>query len=263
MTARNATKPLTDGAASAASVEHVLPYGGDGGAKTGQVRQMFDNIAPAYDRMNALMSLGMHRRWLGATVDAVARRHPATVLDVATGTGDVAIALARRIKGATVTGIDVSAGMVGVGNQKVRRAGLDSRVRLTTGDALQMPFADGLFDALTVAYGVRNFENLEKGYAEMLRVLRPGGMIAVLELTPPSVMLLRPFYDLYTRVAIPVVARFFTKDVGAYRYLPRSIAAVPARSRMCALMHRVGFADSRSHSFAPGVCTLYTAVKPG
>lgn len=244
-------------------VEHITPYAGaEGSNKTEQVRAMFDNIAPAYDFMNRAMSFGIHRRWLGRCVRAVAAVSPREILDVATGTGDVAISLARRLPEACVTGIDLSSGMLELGRQKVSAAGLSERVELMQADCLSLPMADASYDAVTVAYGVRNFERLSAGYREMARVLRPGGLLAVIELSTPRSWAVRPFYKLYTRCIIPIVGRLVSHDVRAYRYLPESIAAVPQGDAMCALMTASGLEDARCKRLTLGTCTLYTARKP-
>ena len=147
---------------------------------------MFDSIAPAYDFMNRAMTMGIDRRWRRRAVDVVAATHPATILDVATGTGDFALQLHRRMPEATITGIDLSEEMLAIGREKVTKAGLAERITLQKGDCLALPFASGSFDAITVAFGVRNFEHLDRGYAEMARVLRPGGMVCVVELSVPQ-----------------------------------------------------------------------------
>jgi demethylmenaquinone methyltransferase/2-methoxy-6-polyprenyl-1,4-benzoquinol methylase len=211
--------------------------------------------------MNRLMTFGIDKRWRSITVKTLKKAGVQNVLDIATGTGDLAIKLAKEIDGSHITGIDLSEGMISVGKTKVEQAGLSNRITLATADALQMPFADNSFDAITVAYGVRNFEHLDKGYAEMLRVLRPGGMLCVLELTPPSSPIVKPFYAAYTRGIIPVVGRLLSNDKRAYTYLPESIAAVPARQDMLNLMSKAGFSDTTYRSFTFGVCTLYTALK--
>lgn len=245
-------------------VENITPYAdtGDNRAKTDQVRDMFDAIAPAYDTMNRMMTLGIDRRWRHRCVDIVAGGAPRAVLDLATGTGDLAIALATAIPGATVTGADLSESMLEIGRKKVAGYGLDDRVGLVAADALDLPFDDNSFDAITIAFGVRNFEDLETGYAGMYRALRPGGRLVVLELTPPASPLVRPFYNFYTRCIIPAVGRVMSHDSNAYTYLPRSIAAVPARDDMLAIMRRAGFDDARYKSLTLGVATIYIAVKP-
>lgn len=242
--------------------EQVNPYKDDVRGKSQQVREMFDNIAPAYDFMNRAMTFGIDRWWRRKAVDML-RRHPhENILDVATGTGDLAMLLARRTEARSITGIDLSEGMIEVGRRKISESGLSGRITLTAGDCLNLPMADSTFDAVTVAYGVRNFENLLKGYGEMLRVLRPGGFITVIELSTPANPLVRPLYKLYTRWIIPAVGRMVSKDVRAYSYLPESIAAVPQRSEMTALMQQAGFEDARFRTLTFGTCTIYTARKP-
>ncbi len=245
----------------ASDVENIKPYNNKGCAKGDQVAMMFDNIAPAYDRMNRLMTFGLDRVWLRRTVSAAAKGTSNKILDIATGTADVAIALAHKMPEAHITGIDLSEGMVAIGRDKVAKSGLESRVKLCVGDALALPFADNSFDTVTVAYGVRNFENLDKGYAEMLRVLRPGGRLFVLELTVPASTLVRPFYNMYTRGIIPAMGRLLSKDSRAYSYLPESIRAVPSRRAMTAMMTRAGLTDAAYKSFFPGTVCLYTATK--
>lgn len=242
-------------------VESISPYNGDE-SKTEQVRDMFDSIAPAYDLMNRLMSFGLHRRWLARAVKEVAVASPSAVLDVATGTADVAVAIARRIPGACVTGVDLSLGMIEVGRGKVAKAGLGDRISLTQGDCMALSMPDNSFDAVTVAYGVRNFERLADGYREMLRVLRPGGKLTVIELSTPRHWLVKPFYRFYTRCVIPIVGRLVSKDIRAYSYLPESIAAVPQGADMCRLMSDCGFESPRSRSLTLGTCSIYTAMKP-
>ncbi len=245
------------------NVENITPYAaeGDSRAKTEQVRDMFDSIAPAYDTMNRMMTMGIDRRWRRRCVRMVRDARPGTILDLATGTGDLAVALARAIPDAKVTGADLSESMIEIGRRKVAEHGLDDRITLMTADALKMPFADDTFDAMTIAFGVRNFEDLEAGYTEMCRVLRPGGLLVVLELTPPASRVVKPFYNFYTRCIIPAVGRIVSKDSRAYTYLPESIAAVPARDAMLDIMRRAGFDDTAYRSLTLGVATIYTAVK--
>lgn len=240
--------------------EKITPYGTDR-PKGAQVEEMFDNIAPAYDFMNRAMTLGIDRSWRRKVVETAAAAGPAAILDVATGTGDLAIQLARAIPAATVTGIDLSEGMLAVGRRKLKECGLDSRVTLSQGDCLSLPFPDGSFDVVTVAFGVRNFEHLDRGYAEMARVLRPGGRLVVLELSVPPSPLVRPFYKLYTRGVIPLLGRLVSSDSRAYTYLPESIAAMPQGDKMLSLMKEAGLASPSLHRLTLGVATIYTASR--
>jgi len=243
------------------AAEDIKPYDPSRG-KTEQVRDMFDSIAPAYDFMNRAMTMGIDRLWRRRAVKAVADTAPAHILDVATGTGDLAITLAKRIPGCRVTGIDLSQGMIDRGSAKVEAAGLSGRVSLQVADCLALPMPDNTFDCVTVAYGVRNFEHLREGYSEMLRVLRPGGMLAVLELSTPTSPIAKPFYRFYTRQIIPRVGRMVSKDIRAYTYLPESIAAVAQGEDMLAIARSAGFTRASFRPMTFGTCTLYTAYKP-
>ena len=242
-------------------VEQINPYGSDLREKHEQVREMFDSIAPAYDFMNRAMTFGIDRLWRRKAVKQLEHIPHGKVLDIATGTGDLAILIAEKLGGAEVKGVDLSEGMVGIGRRKVDESGLSSRVSLEIADCLELPFADGSFDCITCAYGVRNFQNLLAGYREMCRVLRPGGKVVILELSVPVSPLVKPFYRLYTRAVIPAVGRMVSKDVRAYSYLPESIAAVPQRGAMTAIMEQAGFHDAAFKSLTFGTCTLYTALK--
>lgn len=246
--------------------EGVMPYAGDSRAKGGQVESMFDSIAPAYDLMNFIMSLGMCGHWRNKAIRLAAGRlaaEPRNILDVATGTGDVAFALHRRYPSAGIIGIDLSEGMLGMARAKqksiVESAG--GSIEFRQGDSLALEFPDDSFDLVTVAYGVRNFENLADGYGEMLRVLRPGGAICVVELSMPTSSVPLFFYKMYTRGAIPVAGRLISGDPRAYSYLHESIEAAPQRAAMTALMEKAGFREARWKSLMPGVVTIYTALK--
>lgn len=246
------------------SPEEVKPYD-DKKDKGEQVEQMFDSIAPAYDFMNTAMTFGLHRRWrdkalrgVCAALDGVAAPR---VLDLACGTGDVTLRLAGMLPDALITGADLSAGMLEVARRKLGKADAPTRRRIEfrQADALRMPFADGEFDAVTIAYGVRNFENLRAGYAEMRRVLRPGGMLCVIELCEPANLMMRLGYKFYTRSLIPLAGRLVSKDPRAYTYLPQSIAACPQRGDMTALMREAGYTGAMHRVLFPGVCAIYTA----
>ena len=241
-------------------VESITPYG-DSRHKTAQVQEMFDSIAPAYDFMNRAMTMGIDKLWRSKAVKRLKDANVKRVLDVATGTGDLAIKIARELPESSITGIDLSEGMIEVGRKKVKEAGLDGRISFMQADCLELPFADGEFDAITVAFGVRNFERLLEGYREMYRVLDYGGLLCVLELSTPKGALTRPMYNLYTRHIIPLAGRLISKDVRAYSYLPESIAAVAQGEEMCKLMREAGFSDARAHAMTFGTCTLYTARK--
>lgn len=241
--------------------EDITPYS-DRRGKTEQVREMFDNIAPAYDRLNRLMSLGQDGRWRRTAVDMVAAASPRRIIDIATGTGDFAISLARAIEGCEVAGLDLSEGMIAIGRDKVTAAGLSGRIDLQAGDCLAPPASIGRADAVTVAFGVRNFAELAAGYRSMYNLLNPGGTLCVIELSVPSSPLVKPFYNLYTGVIIPAMGRLISKDTRAYSYLPESIAAVPRGRRMLALMEQAGFENTQYKTLTLGVCTIYTGRRP-
>lgn len=242
-------------------VENITPYADDEADKATQVSRMFDSIAPSYDFMNSAMTMGIHRLWRRKALSMLSRVAHDDILDVATGTGDLAIAMARKLDPLAVTGVDLSAGMVEIGRRKVQELSLADTVSLGIGDCLMLPFTDGSFDVVTCAYGVRNFADLLGGYREMYRVLRPGGMALIIELSTPRGVLTGPLYRLYSRHIIPAMGRVFTGDSRAYRYLPESIAAVPQGEQMTALMREAGFAEAHFEPLTFGACTIYTAVK--
>lgn len=242
--------------------ENVNPYLSDRRPKGQQVASMFDAIAPAYDFMNRAMTFGIDRRWRRKAVEMLRADRPDSILDVASGTADLAILMARLTDATRITGVDLSEGMLSVGRGKVSREGLSHRITLQQADCLALPMPDGSFDAVTVAYGVRNFQHLLQGYREMLRVLRPGGSLTVIELSTPVSPLVKPLYRFYTRCIIPLAGRIVSKDVRAYRYLPESIAAVPQREAMTRLMEQAGFCDAKFRSLTFGTCCIYTARRP-
>ena len=240
-------------------VEQVKPYGE--GAKTEQVRQMFDSIAPAYDFMNRAMTLGIDIWWRRLAVKRLKRLNPAYILDVATGTGDFAIQLQDSLQPQHITGIDLSQGMLDEARRKVKEKGLEQAISFEQGDCMALSMQDESFVAVTVAFGVRNFEHLQQGYQEMARVLKPGGMLCVLELSTPTNRLIRWFYDLYTLHIIPAIGSFKSGDKSAYRYLPQSIAAVPQGDDMLQLMRNAGLHNATFKRLTFGTCTIYIAVK--
>lgn len=252
------------------SVENILPYA-SGSQKGEEVEKMFDNIAPAYDFMNTAMSMGMHKMWRNRAIDdAVAmlasngiNPEGADILDVATGTGDVVFALHHRLPQAHIYGIDLSEGMLKIARKKL--AGYSRQTgRLLgfgRGDCLCMPFTDEQFDMVTVAYGVRNFEHLDKGLKEMLRVLRPGGVVCIIELSVPEKPRLKHWYDIYTTRIIPRVGKMVSGDSRAYTYLPQSIAACPQRDDMVRLLHDAGFHNCKWRQLSFGAVCIYLASK--
>lgn len=239
-------------------VEEIKPYSSEG-EKARQVEEMFDSIAPAYDFMNRAMTLGIDRWWRRVAVKMVGKSHPRRILDVATGTGDFAIGLYNKIHPQQVVGIDLSQGMLDVARTKVVKHGLQDAITLQQGDCLALPFNDGDFDAVTVAFGVRNFEHLLQGYEQMHRVLAPGGVLCVVELSTPRNRVVRWFYDLYTLHIIPWFGALKSHDKSAYRYLPQSIAAVPQGDDMLAIMREAGFKGCKVRRMTLGTCSIYFA----
>lgn len=240
--------------------EKIMPYGKKE-SKTEQVREMFDSIAPVYDFMNRAMTFGIDRLWRRKAVKMLSRKGVQSLLDVATGTGDFAMLLCRRLKPKRLVGVDLSENMLSIAQQKAQRAGLDSVIEYAKGDCLSLQFGDREFDAVTVAYGVRNFEHLEQGYAEMHRVLRQGGTLCVIELSTPRNPLILSLYKFYTRRLIPLLGRSISKDARAYSYLPESIAAVPQGDDMLDIMRRAGFQNCTYHAMTFGTCTIYIGEK--
>lgn len=240
--------------------EEVKPYDSQA-AKTGQVREMFDSIAPAYDVMNRMMTLGIDRTWRRKAVDMVGEYKPRRVLDVATGTGDLAFLIDERLHPESLTGIDLSEGMLAVAREKARQRDVDNRVTFAVEDCLALSMPNNSFDAITVAYGVRNFENLQQGFAEMYRVLSPGGVLCVIELSTPEHFPMRQLYKLYTYTIIPLVGRIVSRDKQAYTYLPRSVAAVAQGEEMLDIFRSVGFKNCRLRRLTFGACTIYMGEK--
>lgn len=241
-------------------VEQLNPYTDDRRHKKEQVEAMFDSIAPAYDFMNRAMTAGMDRLWLRSLLRRAGAVSPADVADLATGTGDVALALKRALPQARVVGLDLSEGMLAKARAKAESAGAD--IYFARADCAATGWPDSSFDLVTIAYGIRNFADIEGGYREMCRILRPGGRVLVLELTEPATAVVKPFYNFYTRCIIPAAGSMVAGDRSAYTYLPQSIAACPQRAAMTAIMAKAGLAEASFKSLFPGVCTLYTAIKP-
>ena len=248
------------------SAEDVKPYN-DEEAKGKQVGEMFDSIAPSYDFMNTMMTGGLHVNWRNRALKmasaSLPHGAPKLALDVACGTGDVSFRLHELFPKAHITGLDLSAGMLKIASEKLKGMDSDAQNHITfiEGNSLKMPFPNETFDMVTVAYGVRNFEHLEDGYKEMHRVMKPGGVICVIELSEPANGFIKSLYRIYSRRVIPVIGRMVSHDTRAYSYLPESIAACPQRGEMTAMMERAGFKEARFKSLTLGVITIYIATK--
>lgn len=240
--------------------EYIKPYGDDG-KKSEQVEQMFDNIAPAYDQLNHTLSLGIDKSWRRKAIDWLRPYRPQHIMDVATGTGDFAILACRALQPEHLIGTDISEGMMNVGREKVKKAGLSGKISFAREDCTSLSFADNSFDAITVAFGIRNFDDLDKGLSEMCRVLKPGGHLVILELTTPERFPMKQLFAVYSRLVIPTLGKLFSKDNSAYTYLPQTIKAFPQGEVMKGVISRVGFGQVRFKRLTFGICTLYMATK--
>lgn len=224
------------------------------------VTEMFDDISLHYDFLNHLLSFQIDKIWRRKTSRIVASRQPTAILDVATGTADLAIRMAKDIPAASIVGVDLSEKMLEIGRQKVKQEKLDQHIKLMTADALNLPFEDSRFDAVTVAFGVRNFEHLEAGIQEMLRVLKNNGLIAILEFSHPQNGIVKGPYRCYSKYILPKVGRAFSKHPEAYSYLPSSIEAFPESGDFVRLLDRLGVDEIKEETFCGGIATLYYGV---
>lgn len=230
------------------------------GPDKSEVSAMFNDIAGSYDRLNHLLSLNVDKRWRKKAINALRDHQPSHLLDVATGTGDLAIS-ALQLNPEKITGVDISEEMIAVGKQKIDKLNLNDRIELLYGDSLDLPFQDELFDAVTVAFGVRNFADPVKGLKEMQRVLKMGGMLVILEFTLPRTKFLRSLYRFYFHKILPLIGRLVSKNISAYRYLPDSVEYFDKGSAFLDLMHQAGFSKTNYQSLTLGVCGLYVGYK--
>lgn len=241
--------------------ESIKPYD-DAEAKGVQVERMFDNIAHSYDRLNHWLSFGIDKHWRNAAIRSLKPFAPRRVLDVATGTGDFALLSARKLQPEHLLGVDISEGMLAVGRQKVREAGMESVIEFRKDDCMALNLPDASYDAVTVAYGVRNFEDLERGLREMLRVLRPGGRLVIIELTSPVHFPMKQLFWIYSHLLMPLLGRIISRDRKAYAYLPATMEAFPQGEVMREVLQRAGYVDVKFRRFTFGLSTLYTAAAP-
>jgi len=239
--------------------DEIKPFASDK-AKKQQVEEMFDSIAVRYDLMNRLFSAGIDMKWRKKTIDLLTKLEPKTMLDMATGTADMAILACRLLDPEKIIGLDLSAEMLEIGRKKVEKEGLVSKIELVKGDGEAISFPDNSFDAVMVAFGVRNFENLENGLSEMLRVLKPGGKLVILEFSKPN-WGFKNLYNLYMGIVAPEVARWFRQNKNAYRYLNRSSNAFPDRNDFTDILNRVGFSDTEYKPLSFGICCIYCGRK--
>ncbi len=241
--------------------EHIKPY--DAQREKGeQVEEMFDNISHSYDLLNHFLSLGIDRKWRKAAINSLKAFHPRHILDVATGTGDFALLSASMLEPEKLLGVDISEGMMQVARKKAAEQHLDAVVSFQKEDCMQLSLDDNSFDAVTVAYGVRNFADLERGLREMLRVLRPDGRLVIIELTAPKSFPMKQLFWLYSHIYMPLIGRLISRDNKAYSYLPATMEAFPQGEVMQQILQRCGYADVSFRRFTFGLSTLYTARKP-
>ena len=241
-------------------VEKVNPYNADQ-RKNEQVIRMFNDIAPSYDRLNGTLSLGIDDYWRSDSLKELRKYIPKHMLDIATGTGDFAILAQKILQPETITAVDISEGMMEVGRKKVARKGIADIIHFEYQDCAEMTFADNSFDAATVSFGVRNFEDIDKSFQEVLRVLKPGGVFLFIELTTPSTSPVKELYGTYTKYVMPFLSGLFDTEQRAYRYLPESIAAFPQGREMMLILKKNGFRNIRLRRYTLGITTLYIAEK--
>ena len=239
--------------------EEVKPYSNKG-EKREQVEAMFNNIAPEYDKFNYLASLNIDRIWRKRAISSLKPYSPQRVLDIATGTGDLAILINKILKPETIIGCDISEGMMQVAREKCRKRGV-TNIRFEKEDCTALSYPDNSFDAVTSSFGVRNFQELEKALGEMQRVLCPGGHLVILELSSPTHFPMKQLFPIYSRYVMPLVGRMFSKDAKAYKYLPDSIAAFPQGEVLQNAIKEAGFSEVEFHRYTGGVCTFYLATK--
>ena len=239
--------------------EEINPY--HEGEKAQQVEQMFDNIAPTYDTLNHRLSWDIDKGWRKKAIGQLAPFAPQVMLDIATGTGDFAILSAQMLRPQTLIGADISEGMMEIGRQKVKRLGLDSVVRFEKEDCLHLSYPDNTFDAVTAAFGIRNFADLDKGLSEMCRVLKPDGHLSIVELTTPVSFPMKQLFHIYSHTVLPVYGRLISKDTSAYSYLTKTIEAFPQGERMQHILQQAGFKDASFRRLTFGICTMYFATK--
>jgi demethylmenaquinone methyltransferase/2-methoxy-6-polyprenyl-1,4-benzoquinol methylase len=240
--------------------ENIKPYKDSELGKKEQVAQMFDNISGNYDGLNRVISFGIDVKWRKKVLQLVSAKKPKTVLDIATGTGDLAI-LMTNTSAEEIIGLDISAGMLEVGKKKIAEKKLDSKIQMVLGDSENIPYPDNYFDAITVAFGVRNFETLEKGLAEILRVLKPNGIFVILETSVPIKFPYKQGYAFHSKYILPLVGRLFSKDKAAYSYLSESANEFPFGEALNNILRKIGFIDVQHLPQTFGVATIYHASK--
>ena len=240
--------------------EKITPYKNSALGKKLQITKMFDTISNEYDDLNRVISFGIDIKWRKKVVQIISKKKPKNILDIATGTGDLAINLTKT-DASEIIGLDISEGMLKVGRKKILKKQLDSTIKMVIGDSENLPYENNSFDAISVAFGVRNFENLEIGLAEILRVLKPKGLLVVLETSVPIKFPFKQGYYIYTKALLPMIGRLFSKDKLAYRYLSESASKFPYGQAFNNILNKIGFINSTAIPQTFGVATIYTATK--
>lgn len=240
--------------------ESITPYG-NGQEKGKQVEKMFDSIAHSYDMLNHRLSWGIDTGWRNYAIKQLKAFGPKSILDIATGTGDFAILAARMLHPERITGVDISEGMMNIGRKKVEEAGLDNIISFKKEDCMRMSFAGNSFDAITVAFGIRNFQDLDNGLKEMCRVLKKGGCLSIVELSQPLKFPMKQLFKVYSHTILPIYGKLVSKDTSAYKYLTETIEAFPQGERMVGILEKAGFSHVRFKRLTCGICTCYIATK--
>lgn len=240
--------------------EKIKPYSSDG-EKTGQVEAMFNNIAPAYDTLNHRLSWNIDKGWRRKAIKALLPYRPQTMLDIATGTGDFAIMAAKMLRPKQLIGIDIAEEMMAVARQKVETEHLGNIISFKRDDCMDLSFDDNTFDAVTAAFGIRNFSDLDKGLSEMCRVLKTGGKLSIVELTTPVTFPMKQLFKIYSHTFLPIYGRIISKDQSAYKYLTATIEAFPQGEQMTEILKKAGFREATFKRLTSGICTMYLATK--
>lgn len=241
--------------------DHIVPFQQSRQSKKEQIAGMFDQIAFRYDFMNRFLSAGIDIYWRKQAIRQLIKESPRQILDVATGTGDVAIMMAKYLQPEKIIGIDISEKMLELGRRKIAKLLLNKQIQLLQGDSEAIKFSDGTFDAVTVAFGVRNFEKLERGLMEMHRVLKPNGKIVILEFSRPRQFLIKGFYNLYMKIVAPGIASWVSKNKEAYQYLHNSVKAFPEGETFLLILQNAGFQKTSLKRLSLGICTIYCGIK--
>lgn len=246
---------------AAYKAEKILPNQSSGESKGAQVEEMFDSIADNYDALNHTLSIGIDKGWRKKALRTLSISEPQTILDIATGTGDLAIQAYNLLKPSYILGADISEGMMAVARQKVEKLGLSEKIVFEKQDCTNLSLEDSSFDAVMVAFGVRNFEDLDKGMKEILRVLKPGGRLMILELSTPKRFPMKQAYWIYSKLVIPTIGKLVSKNNLAYKYLPKSIEAFSQGKEMTDILTKNGYKDASFTTYTMGICSMYLASK--